>query len=232
MANIKLGALVADIRGSIGGTCFSRGGGGAIARNAPKPCNPRSASQSDRRAILAQVAQRWGTVLTEPERTAWRAYAAGTSWTNKVGTSASISGMAAYVRLNSLRMMAGLTVEDTAPITVGHAGTPTFTFLAKPTLGHITIALPSAPFDKDTDDSTMVFFQHIAANPGQLAIPGNKRYLGKVIGDGTIAPTFPLNFTVIFPLGVGQRIFVTGIHIDPTGRIGGDYTISAIAANP
>ena len=232
MANIKFGAIVTDMRGSLGGTAFSRGGGGAIARNAPKPVNPRSATQSSRRAVLAQLAQRWGRVLTEPERTAWRAYAAGTAWTNKVGTSATISGLAAYVRLNSLLMMAGVAVQDTAPTSVGHAGTPTFTITAEPTDGHIVVAQPSEPFDKNITGSRMIFFQHVAANPGQLAIPGNKRYLGTIVGNVSTPPTFPNDLDVIFPVATGQRIFVTGIFIDQTYRIGNDYSVSALAANP
>jgi hypothetical protein len=185
-----------------------------------------------RRAILAQLTQRWGRVLTEPERTAWRAYASGTSWTNKVGTAANISGLAAYVRLNTLLMMAGVAVQDTAPTLTGHAGTPTFTFTAEPTNAIIKITQPSEPFDKNITGSRMIFFQHIAANAGRLAVQGRKRYLGTIVGNAGTPPAFPNSLAVIFPLAVGQRIAISGIFIDPSYRIGGDYTLTAIAANP
>ena len=230
--NTKLGAMFADARGSIGGLCCSRGAGGSTARTNPKPTNPRSPAQNGVRARLAYLTQRWGKTLTEPNRTAWRDYAIGTSWTNRVGQAASISGIAAYLRLNSLLLQAGYAVQDTAPTLLGHAGTPTFTITAEPTGLLIKLGTPTEPFDKNLALHQMVYFVHGPTNPGRLSIGTGRRYLGTVVGNVSSPPTFPASKASPITFNVGQRVTVTGLFIDPNGRIGGDFRASVIAANP
>jgi len=232
MANIKLGAMIADIRGSIGGTCFSRGAGGAIARNSPKPCNPRTALQAVLRARVAQLAQMWSGSLTPTERTAWRAYAAETAWLNKVGTAAQITGLAAFVRLNTLRLQAGLTVVTAAPTANGWAGTPTFTILANPTTDMIKITLPSAPYVNNVADHTMLFFLHAPTNAGHAKPSPTKRYWFKAVGNVAVPPTWSADSASLFPFAAGQIMSLTGIYIDPTNRIGSPFTAQFVAAAP
>jgi len=243
MANIKLGALVADIRGSIGGTAFSRGGGGAIARNAPKPVNPRSPSQNVRRAVLAYLTQYWSKTLSAPNRTGWNDYAAGTSWTNKVGTAASISGMAAFVRLNSIIFLARIPtvvhpagntwpIREAAPLMLGHAGTPTFAINADGADNHIHLLEPSAPFVKTNNDHYMVFFTHGPTNVGRTRPGSSRRYLGYLEGSAGAPPIFPYVMTSPFNFENGQNVYCTGIFLDEKGRLGGDYTATVLAATP
>ena len=232
MANIKLGAMVADARGAIGGVVFSRGGGGAIARTNVKPVNPRSSGQQARRALLAYLSQYWSSTLTDTFRANWRTYAAQTSWTNKVGTAAVISGLAAFVRLNTLLKTAGFALQSDAPFTTGHAGTPSFTILANPTGESVSIAEPSAPFDKTTGSARMLWFIHAATNAGRARPSGTKRYIGESHGDPNSPAVFPKVITSPYAYSPGQIVTVTGIYIDPNGRIGVDYSASVVAAVP
>jgi len=232
MACIKLGIGIADIRGQVGGVKFSRGAGGATASNSPKPINPRSSHQMARRAALAQVTVAWNGTLTEIQRQSWRDYAAGTSWTNKVGTSANISGLAAFARLNTLLLLIGSAIQPAAPTTNGHSGSPTFTFTANDTTNVIAVAEPSAPFDKDIDLSRMVWFQYGATNAGRLALSNKRRYADKTPGDAMIAPSFPLALATPLVFNAGQRVSLGGVYIDEIGRIGARYTASVIAATP
>jgi len=232
MASIKMGPLVADIRGQVGGTCFSRGSGGAIARNSPKPCNPRSTAQNARRSVFSRLARHWSAELSDAERTGWNDYAAGCTWTNKVGTAATISGMAAFVRLNSLLLLIGEAIQEAAPIVLGHAGTPSFTILADGADLSINISEPGEPFDKDTDGSRMVYFVHGPTNAGRSSLSGQRRYLGSVEGDSVAAPTFPDEHTSPITFSNGQIVSVTGVFIDPNGRIGGEYVAQILAATP
>ena len=232
MANVKFSSIVADARGAVGGVVFGRGGGGAIARTNVKPTNPRSSRQSACRAVLAQLTQYWSAKLIESERIAWRAYAAGTSWTNKVGTSASISGLAAFVRLNTLLVQAGLAIEKDAPTMTGHAGQPSFTFTANPTSGTCLIAEPSLPFEKAVTDSRLLLYIHTPTNAGRLRPSGNKRYLQLIAGNLGAPPTFPVAANSPFPYLAGQNVSITGIFIDQYGRIGGDFTKTVVAAVP
>ncbi|HUW59124.1 MAG TPA: hypothetical protein VMZ92_20980, partial [Planctomycetota bacterium] len=107
MANILTSAAITDIRGSMGGLTFSRNAGGAYIRARIKPINPNSARQVAIRQGMAQLSGRWSTVLTAIQRTAWLAYSAATVWTNKLGQVVTITGLAAYLRSNSLLLQAG-----------------------------------------------------------------------------------------------------------------------------
>ena len=232
MASIKLGALVADVRGQIGGVKFSRGAGGATASNSPKPINPRSSHQQARRAALAQCTNAWNATLTEVQRQSWRDYSAATAWTNKVGTSAQISGLAAFARLNCLLLMIGSAIQVTAPTSTGHAGTPTFTITANDTTNVIAVAEPATPFDKDVDLSRMIWSQYGPTNAGRLALSGQKRYADNTPGDSSTAPTFPLDLTTPLTFHAGQRVSLAGVYVDELGRVGAPYVASVIAATP
>ena len=232
MANIKFGPLVADVRGSVGGTCFSRTAGGAIVRNAPKPCNPRSAPQMARRATLAYLAAYWSRTLTEPFRGAWTDYALGTTWTNRVGGPAIITGLAAFIRLNSLELLIGNPIRANAPTALGHAGTPSFTITANPTACMLGIALPSAPYVNTANDWYMTFFEHGPTNVGRTLPGGQRIYLGFVASASGTPPSWPKSIAANLNFFTGQRTYVTGILIDSDYRVGGDYTASVVAAVP
>ena len=67
MANIKLGAIISDIQGSIGGTSFRRTPHGHSAYNKQKKQLLSARALSSRRIELAKVFQGWSQ-LTENER--------------------------------------------------------------------------------------------------------------------------------------------------------------------
>jgi len=74
MARVKLGALITDIRGKIGGQYFARGLGGLSLRNSPG--TPVTyGKQVDQFITYSKiVANAWGE-LTEAQRTAWNVFA-------------------------------------------------------------------------------------------------------------------------------------------------------------
>lgn len=243
MANIKYGSLVADIRGSIAGTTFSRGNGGGIVRNNPKPCNPRSIDQNVRRATLAFLSQYWSKTLTPAQRTAWADYAANTAWTNKVGSSAIISGLAAFVRLNSLILLPSTDprrvpgyyewpLRADAPTSYGHAGTPTFTILADGADLSVNIQQPTAPWVNNNNFLRMVFFIHSPTAPGAFALGKQRIYLGAVEASAGVPAVFPKEYTSLQSFNNGQRVSVTGIFMDAEYRVGGDFTADVLAATP
>jgi hypothetical protein len=232
MANIKFSSLVADARGAVGGVVFSRGGGGAIARTNIKPVNPRTARQSTKRATLAMLTQYWASTLDEPERSAWRDYALGTSWTNKVGTAASISGMAAFLRTNSLLWDAIATIQENAPGELGHAGTPVFTFACDAVTQLLIIAVPGAPFEDLIAQSRVLFFQHAPTGVGRLALSPAKRYAGYGKGVPGGPSQFPLSLACKFRVETGQNVAVSGVLVDKWGRVGAAYAARALVATP
>lgn len=100
MASILLGPLVAGIRGSIGGTVFSRNANGNYARNRTTPVNPQTPEQTAVRNQLAGLSSTWGT-LTEQQINSWIAAATGPlgAYTNRLGEPAQYTGQQLYMAL-------------------------------------------------------------------------------------------------------------------------------------
>lgn len=99
MALIKLGPLVAGIRGSIEGMTFSNGPGGLQVRRKAKPARRVRSTQPANRSIIGYLARSWGT-LTSDQRTAWKGWALVHPGINKFGDEFIMSGSNAFIRLN------------------------------------------------------------------------------------------------------------------------------------
>lgn len=113
MALIK-SSLLADIRGSIGGTTYSRNRGGSYARNRTVPINPQSISQTRARSDLAFYSVGWNS-LTDNQRAAWNAYAETVQAINVLGESITYTGQQMYIRSNTLLNLAGQPAVTAAP---------------------------------------------------------------------------------------------------------------------
>lgn len=230
MANVLLGGGVTDIRGSIGGTTFSRNAGGNYARGRMKPVNPRSPLQNARRAEIANLAKQWSNVLTEQQREDWRAYAMGTSWTNKLGQSIEISGLAAFIRLNVFERMTPSVPILAAPTAMGHGGGVTFTFDAESDTTKIQVDEPTGAFDKDTDIHTLWFFCGIPTEPGRIATPKGFKYIGRIWGSSGDPLTFPYELDAPYTMRAGQFITVKCMFHDEHYRMSGPFFASELAA--
>jgi hypothetical protein len=115
MANIVLGAMVVEARGSVGGSTFSRNAGGAYARGRVKPTNPQTPFQSLVRSMLGANAKNWGSVLTDAQRSAWITVAPEHPLPNKVGAIITLSGIQMYQQLNMVLALVGSTPIDVPP---------------------------------------------------------------------------------------------------------------------
>jgi len=230
MANFRTSAIVSDIAGSVGGNVFSRGKGGPIIRNRRKPVNPRSALQNTRRARAAYLATYWSKTLTDQQRTDWRAYAAGTAWTNKLGDSIEITGNAAFVRLNTLAFMYSSTVLAAAPLAMGHAGGVTLAFTAENDTSKIQLAEPGGAFDKDIDGHFLMISMGLPSEAGRLGIPKGMRYVSHTAGDSGAPPAFPLELTSAYTMAAGQLITIKAMFQDESNRVSGPFFASATAA--
>ena len=230
MANILLGGGVTDIRGSIGGTTFARGAGGNIARARVKPVNPRSALQVERRAQVAFLTKEWSSTLTDQQRADWRAYAAGTTWTNKLGQTIEINGLAAFLRLNTLLLIIGEPVRAAAPTAMGHAGGVTITFDAETDMSNIELDEPGGAFNKDLDDEHVIVFQALPVSPGVVHGTRGLRFIGVTSGDLALPPTYPADIASAYTMNIGQNITCRAMHIDPQFRVAGPTEFTEAAA--
>lgn len=219
MAVIMLGGGVTDIRGSIGGSTFSRSKAGNYIRSRKKPVNPRSNLQGERRAAASQLSREWGKTLTEAQRSAWRAYADDTNWTNKLGQTITIPGLAAFLRTGAMLLLAGEVYQPAAPTESGSAGAVDFTFTATADDQKIVVTEPGIPWDKDTNDDFVLFFQGLTGPAGRIATPRLFNFLGKLEGDSVTPPTFPHEFTSKFTFNEGNQVTIAVVHLDALGRV-------------
>ena len=231
MALIMLGGGVTDIRGSIGGSTFARNAGGNYMRARMKPVNPRSFMQSKRRALTARLATYWSKTLDETQRASWRTYATATTWTNRLGQTIQINGLAAFLRTNALLLTVTSTIQATAPVENGQAGGAAFTFTATFADQKINVSEPSAPWDKDTDDDYLLLHQFLPQSAGVLHVPKASTYLSHIAGNSVAPQTFPLAIAAVYPFVEGQQITVAMVHLDELGRVSGRtyYRAAAVA---
>lgn len=133
MARILLGSTVAEIRGSQGGTTYSRNRFGNYTRNKTTPVNPRSTAQTVARTVFGGLSRSWST-LTELERQTWLEASASGNYakTNNFGLSYNPTGFNLFVGINSTLIRLGEALVNEAPshqvaqiiLTIARIGSP------------------------------------------------------------------------------------------------------------
>lgn len=220
MALIKPGPLVADIRGSIGGTVFARNRGGMYVRNRTTPLNPQSLAQTAVRATLGSLSNTWTTVLTQSERDAWDEWAGQVPVPNAFGEDRYLSGINAFVAANSLLLQAGESLLTAAPTVYSKGPTIQATYVPVAATGAIPLT-DVGEFDPPAAGTIVLAYASAPKNPGINFFKGPFRF----VGAGTIStgvPELPLDMgTSPFPFAVGQPIFIRTRVITPDGRVGG-----------
>lgn len=191
MALIKLGPIVADIRGSVGGVVFSKNSTSHYARARTIPVNPNTDLQNVIQAALAALAVRWSSVLTALKRAAWELYGTNVSVKNKLGESIHISGYNHYLRSNITRLQAGLAAVDDGPTVFElPAQDPAFAIVADETAQQISFTFDDALLWALETGAYMFKYQGIPQNPQRNFFNGPWNYIDKIAGvDSTGAQT-------------------------------------------
>jgi len=114
MAIFQPGPIVGNIRGSIGGTTFSKVASGAIARARRGPIQTTSASRGVRRNQFAALAKQW-SAFSPADQNAWRAFAAANPVPNRFGEPQILSGNAMWAYINGLPKTFGFLGSGTPP---------------------------------------------------------------------------------------------------------------------
>jgi hypothetical protein len=112
MAQIKLGAMVSDIKGKQQGTVFAGGPGGLYMRNQTSGGGKKSQRWDLQKAKLASLASQWRG-LTAGQQQAWSDAAPLYPTTNKFGDPRIPSGYELFMSLNGNIMSAGLPMMNT-----------------------------------------------------------------------------------------------------------------------
>jgi hypothetical protein len=106
--------VYSEIRGSVNGVTYARNRYGLYVRSKASPVQPRTPAQSERRAQLTVLSQRWRT-LPESNRAEWRALADELTRSDALGLTYRLSGLQAYLQFNLWRALLGLAPQDNPP---------------------------------------------------------------------------------------------------------------------
>jgi hypothetical protein len=106
--------VYSEIRGSVNGVTYARNRFGLYARAKASPVQPRTPAQTERRAQLTVLSQRWRT-LDEKLRAEWRAFADELTRSDTLGMTYRLTGLQAYLQMNLWRALLGLAPQDNPP---------------------------------------------------------------------------------------------------------------------
>lgn len=225
-AKIKLTAMVAEIRGKLNGTVFSRNSSGAYVRNKVTPVNPNTPFQSNVRADFTTVSQDWRD-LTEAERTAWNQGVVAFTHTDVFGDNVPLSGFGLHqsLNLNLLAVNQGVIVSPPLPGTV-------FNFTSASLAADFTLQTVTVTFAPAIPAGTFVLVKATAAlSAGKNFVKSELRQI-RIIDTTDVSP-LTTEGPYIAKFGavgaVGSKLFVELRAVDGTsGQGGGRRLISAI----
>jgi hypothetical protein len=106
--------VYSEIRGSVNGVTYARNRFGQYARAKASPVQPRTPAQTERRAQLTVLSQRWRT-LDESFRAEWRAFADELIRSDTLGLTYRLTGLQAYLQVNLWRALLGIAPVDNPP---------------------------------------------------------------------------------------------------------------------
>ncbi|MBA7685549.1 hypothetical protein ES703_93974 [subsurface metagenome] len=144
MAKFWPGPLVAEIRGSVGGTTFTRGRYGLVARVRAKPTVSVTDEATAAKARMTAATQLWQT-MSAGERLAWNQWANGNPVAGALGESQILTGHVASVGVNCRRDVFGEAMTNIPPITPAPAALTAMSFVASKTEEKVNIAYDVSP---------------------------------------------------------------------------------------
>lgn len=144
MAIFRPGASVAEVRGSVGGTVFSRNRGGSYMRTRVAPIQPNTTRQGTIRNAMALLQNVFAGTLTANQRSQWTSFAENNTRPNRLGEQIRLSAINMFIRINSIRKAAGVSTLTVPPTGSCETGGPTITVAATTAAGLTITAISPA----------------------------------------------------------------------------------------
>ena len=220
MAKVKFTAFMADARGKLNGTVFSKNRGGSYVRTKVTPSNPQTSYQTVVRQRLAALSASFRSLLAS-EILSWNNAVSDFSSTNVFGDTVNPTGLQLFVKLNSNLLNIGAAQLTTPPSPVGispfTASIASFTALAA------TLSLGAA-----TTSETYVIEATPPVSAGRLFLKNEFRQISTVAGTGAAIPASNIfaAYTAKFGTPVaGQRV---GIRVKLVNELTGQAGIPVV----
>lgn len=215
MAKVKYGGGIQDIRGSIAGQVHSRNTFGNYIRQKVSPVQPRTSRQLEIRTLFSELSRRYSYQLTDAQQEAWRQAAASAPVRDVFGDSITLTGINLYARLNSLRLLQGLTPLDDPPPVEEVPGLDSLTLTWDGT--KVTLEVGFAPDPVPTGLSLFVWATE-PLNPGVAFVSPKLRLLTVLPADtespADITTQYVARYGTITP---GKRIYVAAELVSENG---------------
>lgn len=176
MAKIKFTAFMADARGKVNGTVFSKNRAGAYTRTKVTPSNPQTPYQTIVRQRLASYASGFRS-LTASQIAAWNAAVDDFLSTNVFGDTVRKTGLQLYIGLNSILELIGGTPLTSPPAPVGISPT---------TLAINTLTNAAATLNLGAIPTTQYYIIEATApvSPGRNFLKNQYRGIATLVGTG------------------------------------------------
>lgn len=116
MATFKLGAIITDIAGSIGGTTLKRNGSYRVIMNKPSGSAYSRLLRNKAISYLGSIFKAWAFLDTAVKE-AWNTAALSYTFPDKFGTLRNLTGRQLFIKLNSQNYINDNTIIDPADIT-------------------------------------------------------------------------------------------------------------------
>jgi len=219
MALIKFGGGITAMSGSIAGNTFARNRFGYYSRARTKPVNPKSPHQSQMRGILSYLAEAWHEILDDTMRGQWETYAAAISKKNRLGEGIKLTGFQHFIAGNSLRLQNGLALAEHGPDELSLPPTDkSWAVIGSSNSQLLKVTYdPTADWAKEVGGALIGFEGRPQLNTRNF-FNGPWQRTGGIYGI-VDPPITTYDFTPVFPLITGQRIWVAGRIIRLDGRI-------------
>lgn len=227
LALIKMAHIVAEARGSIAGTVFSRNAYGAYLRQKVTPVNKQSVSQQVVRQYIAQLASGW-RALTAAQRAGWNQGAVNFTRTNIFGDSVQLTGFNLYMRLNKNLLDVGQTVIAAAPVPGAVDGFTSFSIVPDESTGDFEITFAPAI----QAGSSVLIFATAPLSAGKDFAKSELRQIEVIVSTDMspydITTSYVAKFGALPP--AGTKVFVQIVTVnDTTGQKGVPIKASGIS---
>lgn len=214
MALIKLGSLVTDIRGSIGGFTFSSGKAGHRVQLKPRGTRSLTPAQTVLRSNMGYYDYYW-SAITDVQRAAWGTYAEGKTRTNSMGETYEMSGFNWWIMCNARLKAQGDAAVAVPPPAAAPDPLDTVILDFSDADNWAKLAFTPSPLGAA---KRIVIFGSVVCTEGSIVAPSQLR----LIYVSGVNPTTPLTFTneIIALFGtilVNQRLFIVAYVSDAQG---------------
>jgi hypothetical protein len=204
--------------GSIGATVYSHNRYGAYIRPRTVPVNPNTDRQVAVRNAMRALTIHWNNTLTTTQRDAWKVYGDVVTWYNKFGDPVNLTGLAHYIRSNTISLALGKARIDDAPVIFNLAAAElALAATASEATQQITISYDDTEVWATEAGAYQFFYMGIPQNFGKAFFNGPYRYVN--LADGATPAVSPGVFAAPFPIAAAQRLWIRSRIMRADGRL-------------